>query len=255
MRHRTCRILTLVVALLSISMSVGAQETEETPVYVESELTQTEEKELKKWMDKDQEWKDWCEKWCNKALRHEAITKIRPRPEPPAWLSERCANHLFLVDELLTQACTRLREITEDFKVANVRNEIEAEQKKKEAQERINFLEKIHFGSGWPVIRDVESFNNFALLAVHYSVRTVGRWEANSPGFILLNIANPGEEKKMKFGTYISVGFKWREVRFLGRPYVLHFNMVNAWTSGSVGESLGFQETLSLAGLSITLKK
>jgi hypothetical protein len=159
------------------------------------------------------------------------------------------------VDELLTQACTLLGEITEDFKVANVRNEIEAEQKKKEAQERISFVEKIHFGSGWPVIRDVDSFNNFALLAVHYSLRTVGRWEANSPGFILLNIANPGEEKKIKSGTYISVGFKWREVRFLGRPYVLHFNMVNAWTSGSVGESLGFQETLSLAGLSMTLKK
>lgn len=255
MRHRTCRILTLVVAFLSISLSVGAQETEEKTVYVEIELTQTEEKELKKWMDKDQDWKDWCEKWCNKALRHEAITRIRPRPEPPVWLSERCANHLFLVDELLSQACTLLGEITEDFKVANVRNEIEAAQKKKEAPERINFLEKIHFGSGWPVIRDVESFNNFALLAVHYSLRTVGRWEANSPGFILLNIARPGEEKRMKFGTYISVGFKWREVRLLGRPYVLHFNMVNAWTSGSVGESLGFQETLSLAGLSITLKK
>src|SRR6185503_9020281 len=79
LRHRTCRILTLVVAFLSISISVGAQETEEKTVYVETELTQTEEKELKKWMDKDQDWKDWCDKWCNKALRHEAITRIRPR--------------------------------------------------------------------------------------------------------------------------------------------------------------------------------
>lgn len=255
MQHRTCRILTLLVVLLSISISVGAQETEEKTVYVENELTQAEQTELKTWMDKDQDWKDWCDKWCNKALRYEAITRIRPRPEPPAWLSERCANHLFLVDELLAQACTLLGEITEDFKVASVRNAIEAEQKKKEAQERTHFLEKVHFGSGWPVIRDVHSLNNFALLAVHYSVRTVGRWEANSPGFILLNIANPGEDKKLKFGTYISVGFRWREVRFLNRPYVLHFNLVNAWTSGSVGESLGLQETLSLAGLSITLKK
>ncbi len=245
MNFRKLTALFFSVLLLVISNSVYAQDTQDI---IEVKLTAKQIQEINKWMKTDKDWQKWNKSWGNRAY-----IKIKHRPDPPVWLPDKCEK--FFEDEvLLTQACDLLGEI-KDYTSSYIRRNMIAERNQKEAPIKTTFIERIHFGGGWPLVRDVHSFKYGGIFESHVSVANIGRLEINLPGVIILSLPDLNGVRGIRFGTHVGLGFRLMNFNMPGskQTYVLHMNIAKAWANENIG-GFGFQNQLSLAGLSVTLK-
>jgi hypothetical protein len=234
-------IIGLVASLPGLSYG---QENRET---TESSLTKDQVKELKNWMKKDSDYLKWYGVWGNRA-----IVKRRLRPDPPVWLKEKCDG--LQLSELLINACHVLKQRDEDSEVARIRATIALERQGKEKPTNTKFYQRVHFGGGWPlVIMNIDGLKYGGLFETHVSIINAGKVEVNLPGLIILSMPNSRGGREIKIAPDITLGVRLTDFHVPGmrQQFVLHFNISNAWEN--LGTP-GFENRLSLADLSITVK-
>ena len=208
--------------------------------------------ELEKWMKEDAKYLKWYKQHGNKARR----VKARHRPEPPVWLEAECLG-LIGGEGILVDACALLREIREGAQLTKTRETIENQRQQKEAPKNTAWYERIHFGGGWPIVSNLKHAKYGAIVETHVSIVDVGRFEINLPGIMFLSVPDRYGKRVLKQATHIGVSLKLRTFTFPGtkRKFLAHLNMSKAkildgWSSG-----FAEAESLSLMGLSFTVKK
>ena len=239
-------VIGLALVMTAIPRSAPAQDAQAT---LDVPFTAAQMSELKKWMADDADWEKWNNRWANRIAGH----KRRQRPEPPPWLAGECAQ-LLGGEGLLVRACAHLKEISEDFAAARVRQTMTAQRQRHE-EPKSRFIERVHFGGGWPLMQ-TGGFKYGALLESHVSIMNMGRVEVNLPGIMILSLPDGSGGREVKFGTDVSLSFRLGDFRVPGirQAYVLHLNLANAWTDAD-GAGFGLASRASLMGLSVTLKK
>jgi len=199
-------------------------------------------------MADDAKWEKWNQRWGNRVLSH----PVRHRPPPPTWLAGECAQ-LLSGEGLLVDACARLKEISEDPNTTYIRRARAADRNQQEGA-KTRFIERVHFGGGWPLMQ-VGGLKYGALFESHISVTQLDRLEINLPGIVILSMPGTDGRRTLQFGTDVSLSFRLGDFRAPGfnQAFVLHLNVANAWSSVGTA-AFGFDNRVSLAGLSVTFK-
>lgn len=247
MAHRHSAVVVLCLAVVAAVPGLARGQDSQAPLDVP--FTAAQMSELKKWMSDDADWEKWNKRWENRIVGH----KVRHRPEPPPWLAGECAQ-LLGGEGLLVQACGHLKDISEDFTTARIRQTMTAQRLRHE-EPKTRFIERVHIGGGWPLMQ-TGAFKYGALLESHVSIMNVGRAEINLPGIMVLSLPDGNGGRAIKFGTDVSMSFRLGDFRVPGvkQAYVLHINIANAFAD-TEGAGFGFSSRASLMGLSVTLKK
>jgi hypothetical protein len=244
--HRHLLVISLIMAVLATIP--GSARAQDSQTATEIRFTEKQVSELKTWMSEDAKWEKWNKQWGNKVLSH----PVRHRPAPPAWLAEECSQ-LIGGEGLLVQACSHLKEISEDSNTAYIRKAMAAQRKQQESS-KTRFIERVHFGAGWPLMQ-VGAFKYGGLFESHVSIAHLGRVGFNLPGILILSMPDGNGGRLVKLGTDVTLSFRLGNFRVPGvrQAYVLHLNIANAWTDASAA-ALGFENRTSLVGLSVTIK-
>ena len=143
--HRHLPVISLIMAVLAAIP--GSARAQDSQTATEIRFTEKQASELKTWISEDAKWEKWNKQWGNKVLSH----PVRHRPAPPAWLAEECSQ-LIGGEGLLVQACSHLKEISEDSNTAYIRKAMAAQRKQQESS-KTRFIERVHFGAGWPLMQ------------------------------------------------------------------------------------------------------
>ncbi len=241
----------LLATLLSIAVlaaTPGSARGQDAQAKADVQFTAEQMSELKKWLSDNAKWEKWNKRWGNTVLPH----PVRHRPAAPAWLEEECSQ-LIGGEGLLVQACSHLKDISEDRNTAAIRQATAAQRKQQEGF-KTRFIERVHVGAGWPLMQ-VGGFTYGALLESHVSITNLGRIEINLPGIMILSVPDENGHRVVKFGTDLTLSFRLGEFQVPGikQRYVLHMNIANAWT-GVGSPAFGFDSRASLIGLSVTIK-
>lgn len=238
------RLLLTILILLSSSTGVEAQD----GILVEEGLSEPQIKEIKDWLKDDSKWVKDDKRFQTAWIRGARKRNVRPRPAPPEWLSDRCAG-LTIGPVIIMEACQKLKEARSDPGVSEIRDKVVEQIQQHEAPTTKTFFERIHFGGGWIMVRDLKSFRNGAIFETHFSIFTKGRFEVNSPGLTLLTEINEERKRITKFAPDFGVSVRVREFEAPGRNgerWILYWNMVNVWQMTSLGP-----QRSGLAGFSI----
>ena len=208
--------------------------------------------ELEHWMKEDAKYLKWYKQFGNKAHRG----KLRYRPEPPVWLEAECLG-LIGGEGLLVKACALLREIQEGAQLTTARKAIDAQRQQNEAPKNTKWYEKIHIGGGWPIVSDLKQAKYGAILETHVSIVDIGRFEINLPGIMFLSVPDRHGKRVLKQATHIGVSLKLKTFTFPGtkQKYLAHLNMSKARIMDGWSKGFAATESLSLMGLSFTIKK
>lgn len=221
----------------------------------EQKLSSASLEELKKWLKDDAKYEKWYKLYGNKALQG----KLHHRPEPPVWLEAECLG-LIGGEGILVKACTLYVEIHEGAGLTKIRKTLEEERKQKEAPSNTKWYERVHLGGGWSIVSNVGQAKYGAVVETHVSIVGVGRFEINLPGIMFLSLPNMADKhgrRILKQATDLGISLKLKTFTFPGskQQYIAHFNVSNAKVMNGWFSGFAEQDTLTLAGLSFTLKK
>lgn len=221
---------------------------------VESEDVQERRQDLTRWMDEFAAWKKWRDQWQNRiepGFFH--VRERRPRPDPPGWLFNRCADAPD-ADDTLGAACQALAEWSDDA-AAQVRRQAAATQPAKETPPpNTQWWEHLHVDTLW--ILPQPGARVYGVIGVHATIEIAGRLQIFvAPGAILMNLPAPSGTREWKPATDWGFAIRLFDFRLPGtrRRATLHANVAKAWVLA--GPTALGKTTLDLAGLSMTLKK
>ena len=245
------------ITALNVSLSeVSAQEAPVRPLdsrpVLQGILQPFQSIERDNWVRDYLAWKKWNQRWFNKI----SLGKRKKRPQPPVWLESHCSQLLENSSQLI-MACDLLKEYLEDYKTRALRQRINIERVRKEAPTKTMFFERIHLDGLWPIL-DASSYSYGGVAGIHVSLIDIGRVGIfGAPGVMLLSLPDEKGGRKLKIGVDYGISVRLFDFQppHTKRLYVLHFNFANVWTTPSNSLGVGFQERLSIAGFSVTLKK
>lgn len=224
--------------------------------YVDSNLMGSE---LAQWVSDYQTWAKWDKYWFNRIARDNygnVARERRVRPKPPAWLGGECAG-LLEGEELLAKACKLWQEYLEDYLAVHLRQETAAVAVAEEAITKTVFWERVHVDALWP-ITNTGAFKYGGLVGIHLTLIDLGRLELfGLPGFMLMSLPDGRGGRQLKPGADLGLSVRLIDFRAprAKQLYSLHLNLANVWTSVDSGFGFGLKAQMSIAGLSITLKK
>ncbi len=240
----------IVLSVFSLLVCARPVHGQELGSWTEVRLTVQQMNELKAWLNADADWQTWHEQWGNHAR-----VKQRNRPEAPDWLAAECVD-LIGGEGVLFRGCRLLENIRRESMGLQARR-VTSAQVLLETRKKTSFIERIHVGGGWPLIMDANALKYGAIIETHVSILSLGRLEMNLPGVVLLSVPDEKGQRTVRPGTDVGVSLKVSEFRFLGtqKTGILYMNLSNAWISAQATNGFGYQQRLSLVGLSVTMKK
>jgi hypothetical protein len=222
------------------------------------QLAQLEERmrELQQWIGDYTKWKVWRDKWLSKrepGLMHSRRDR-RPRPEPPAWLPQDCAE-VAQARGVLVTGCALLAEARDDYAAEQIRSQTAAAVTQREAPTKTLWWEHVHLDAMWPMMQAGSSV--FGVIGMHATVDVAGRFQVFvAPGAIVLNI--PTETSTREWRPATDFGFAYRLFTFQfphsHRRANVHFNFAKVWVLGNVG-NLGLRTAVDLGGFSVTFQR
>jgi hypothetical protein len=219
-------------------------------------LTETQRMaELQKWVQDYSDWRQWSEKWQNKTESGWLAARQRKaRPDPPEWLAEDCEG---AADEpgFFSDACRLFAEWRDDPAAAVLRDNLNAERKRLEAQAKSNWWRHVHYDGFWPMTQS-SSGGAIGVFGVHATMDVVGGFQVFvTPGAMLMRLPTPNGGQEWRPAPVWGVSYRLLNFRLPGtqKAASLHANLVRAWVSMNVGNVRG-NTTVNLAGFSISLK-
>jgi hypothetical protein len=211
--------------------------------------------ELKRWMQAFTEWQKWWAEWGNRRERglFTATRDRREKPDPPAWLPNRCATVIDDTDPLMP-ACALLAEWNEDIVAAQVRQARAASTARKEDTSKTIWWEHIHVDVLWPATQWQSGV--YGVVGIHTATTIRGRLQVFiAPGAMLLNVPARDGSRVWKLATNYGMGYRLLDFTLPGgREAVLHVNLAKAWVVSGTSD-LVTRRSMDFAGFSITLKK
>jgi hypothetical protein len=210
--------------------------------------------ELEKWIHDFTEWKTWMNRWGNRREPgwFSDFSKRRQRPDPPAWLFDRCGAGL---DDTraMAEACTLLTEWRADAATAQVTNARAAANARKEESDKTIWWEHVHLDVAWPAMQSGVSY--FGVIGMHATTSVRGRLEIFvAPGAMLLNVPTRNGARAWKVAANYGIAYRLGEFGFPGnRRALLHVNLAKAWLL-SAGPDVPTKST-DFVGFSVTFKK
>ena len=210
--------------------------------------------ELKTWVEAFTKWQEWAAQWTGRR-QPGWFTGFRDRPEkpdPPAWLAERCSFRSGDDSELLLRACGLLVEWREDYATAQTRAARDLARIEKPA--KTVWWEHVHMELLWPAMQWQSS--TYAVVGMHTATTVKGRLQVFlTPGAMLLNLPTRYGTRTWKFATNYGAGWRLFDFTFPGqRPASLHVNLAKAWVLSDVSDVVTGQ-TMDFVGFSITFNK
>ena len=219
------------------------------------ELSPAEATELERWMRDFDEWKKWWAEWANRP-EPGLFTSSRPRrekPQPPDWLSARCAALVIDADPL-RRACALVAEWRQDNAALLSRQVRAAVAQMKEDGTKTIWWEHIHVDVLWPATQvrtDV-----YGVIGAHTSMTVRGRLQVFlAPGVMLLNLPAMDGTRVWKVATNYGIGYRLFDFTFPGdRRASLHLNLAKSWLVSDTCDLL-VARNLDFVGLSMTFKR
>ena len=212
--------------------------------------------ELARWIRAFEKWDKWDQQWLNtlEPARHGGYLDRKTMPLPPAWLDSTCVA-LIEADPLLEKGCALLRQSHETLAQTYLRRHRQAAIDAHEKPTHTNFLEHVHFDSGW--IMPQSNARAFAPVGTHVSVMVGDRFELFLlPGVLFVRAPSAASGNMEWFAAY-DYGFGVRLAKFqipgVGQPMVLHFNVARAWIAETTAAGR-MPYTIDLVGFSLTFK-
>jgi hypothetical protein len=210
--------------------------------------------EVERWMDEYTNWMEWSAKWNNKR-EPGLLTTYRdrqPRPDPPAWLPDRC-DAVVDDNDPLAPACTLLVQWQHnDATVQGAAQAVATAQK--EDERKTIWWEHIHADVLWPAMQWQASI--YGVVGVHAATTVKGRFQIFvAPGAMLLTLPGRNGGRVWKFATNYGIGYRLADVPFPGdRQAVLHVNLAKAWLLSDITDVVASRST-DFVGFSLTFKK
>lgn len=211
------------------------------------------EDELKQWVHDFSEWKNWAARWGNR--REPSLfsgwRERRPRPNPPAWLFERCSD--FEQTGPLVVGCTLLAEWGTDYATAQAATARVAGSLSQEDDHRLTWWEHVHMDMLWPAMQAGASL--YGVLGMHVTTAVRGRLQVFvAPGVMMLNVPTRSGARAWKAAANYGIAYSLFDFRFPGnRQAQLHVNLAKAWLLDA-GPDVTTKST-DFVGFSMTFKK
>ena len=210
--------------------------------------------ELKAWVEAFTKWQEWAAQWSGRRQPglFTASRDRREKPDPPAWLAERCNLRSDDDSDLLLRACQLLVEWREDYATAQTRAARDLARIENPAKKV--WWEHVHMDLMWPAIQWQSS--TYAVVGMHTATTIKGRLQIFlTPGAMLLNLPTHYGNRTWKFATNYGVGWHLFHFTFPGRrPASLHVNLAKAWVLSDVSD-VATGQTLDFVGFSVTFNK
>jgi hypothetical protein len=211
--------------------------------------------ELERWMDDFAEWQEWATEWGNRT-EPGWLSRSRDRrqkPEPPAWLADRCAA-IFDEMDLLQPACLQLAEWKEDHLTAEERRARVVAATQQEEVHKTVWWEHIHMDLLWPATR--AQSKAYGVVGIHTATTVRGRLQVFvAPGAMLVNLPARNGTRIWKVAANYGIGYRLFDFRFLGnRRAVLHLNAAKAWIVSDVSDVVTGR-SMDFVGFSIGFNK
>ena len=212
--------------------------------------------ELTQWMDAFLEYQTWAAEWRGRRERG-WLTRFRDRktkPDPPAWLDERC-EAVFDDEDILRPACVLLADWKSDGNAA-ARSQLAgaAPIAPAEKSDKIVWWEHLHIDALWPALQWQSSV--YGIVGTHATATIRGRWQVFlGPGTMLLNLPARGGGRVWKLAANYGVGYRLFEFTFPGgRPAVLHVNLAKAYLLSDPADA-ATGRTMDFVGFSMTFNR
>jgi len=210
--------------------------------------------ELKAWVEAFTKWQEWAAQWTGRRQPgvFTASRDRREKPDPPAWLAERCTLRSDDDSELLLRACRLLVEWREDYATAQTR--AARDRARVENPPKTVWWEHVHMDVLWPAMQWQSS--TYAVVGMHTTTTVKGRLQVFlTPGAMLLNLPARYGNRTWKFATNYGVGWRLSDFTFPGqRPASLHVNLAKAWVLSDVSD-VATGRTMDFVGFSLTFNK
>lgn len=211
--------------------------------------------EVARWIDEFYEWKEWYAQWGNRRERgwFTSYRQRRPKPEPPAWLPDRCETVVDEGDPLLL-ACSMLAEFNDNDPNSPLRNATVKTVSQGEDTGKTTWWTHIHMDVLWPAMQVQSSV--YGVIGIHTATTVKGRMEIFlAPGAMLLNLPSLNGNRTWKFATNYGFGYRLLDFTFPGnRQAVLHANFAKAWLMSDISDVVSGR-TMDFVGFSITFKR
>jgi hypothetical protein len=239
--------------LLPAQAIAAAQQPSPAPVLTPFDSAEREA-ELKRWVEEFTGWKNWNALWGNRRQPgwFSSSRTRRQRPDPPAWLLDRCVDPVD-DDDVLSEGCTLLAEWGADLGTAQVANTRAAASASQEEEPRTRFWEHLHLDVLWPAMQSGSSL--YGVVGMHATTSVKGRFQIFvAPGIMLLNVPTRNGGRAWKAAANYGIAYRLFDFSFPGgRQALLHLNLAKAWLL-SAGPDVSTSST-DFVGFSITFKK
>jgi hypothetical protein len=209
--------------------------------------------QLEKWIAEFSSWKNWAGTWGNRPEPgwFSGSRARRPRPDPPVWLFQECAD---VAPDGRDEACQLLAEWTAGSLAATQTPGAQIVSAAAEDTDKITWWEHVHLDGGWPALQS--GVGIYGVLGMHATATVRGRLEVFiAPGAMLLNVPTVDGGRAWRIATNYGIAYRLGEFTIPGTSRLanLHLNLAKAWLF-SAGASVQTRST-DFAGLSITFKK
>jgi len=210
--------------------------------------------ELKAWVEAFTRWQEWAAQWAGKRQPgwFTGFRDRRDKPEPPAWLLDRCAVAGDDESDLLLHACGLLVDWRDDYGTAQAR--LARDLARIEKTTKTVWWEHVHLDVLWPAMQWQSRI--YGVVGMH-TTTTIGRrlQVFITPGAMLLNVPSRDGGRTWKFATNYGIGFRLFDFTWPGqRRATLHGNLAKAWVLSGLADAVSGR-TMDFAGFSLTFNR
>ena len=220
-----------------------------------SGLGEDRTEELNRWMDDFLEWTTWSAEWTNRRERG-WFTRFRERkekPDPPAWLDDRCAVVIDDADQL-TVACGLLADWKQDTPAQLRQSVTTAALTQQESADHTTWWEHLHLDLLWPAVQAQTGI--YGVVGTHATTTVKGRLQVFlAPGVMFVNLPARDGSRVWKIAANYGIGYRLFGFTFPGnRQAELHVNLAKAYLLSDIGD-VATGRTVDFAGFSITFTR
>ncbi len=250
--------IVLVVLLTLGALPASAQKLE---LVLEPEFEQRYD-ELTAWLKEYEEWEKWFEVWGNRVAHSfddRPLWERKKRPEPPAWLEERCQDD-WADDSRLADACYILRHWEgEPLRILLRRDPAKVASIGK-ADDRIvksSFFHRIHLTGLWAEAR-YPATPAYGIVGMQVGVFETGRFTLPAVGVMLVATADGEGGHAWQPATTFGFGYRIGDVvpPLIARQVSVHINVATVHVRGGrAREAVPGVGSVTLFGLSVSARR
>jgi hypothetical protein len=211
--------------------------------------------ELQRWIEDFTAWQAWFVKWKSRPQPgwFTSSRDRRQKPEPPAWLPERCLG-VFDEADSLVDACALLADWREEQGPARVRQLRAAAAGNGEEPAKTTWWKHVHVDLLWPAMQ--WSSSTYGVIGLHLATPVGGRLQVfTAPGAILLNLPTRSGARVWKVAANYGIGYKVLTFTLPGgRPASLHVNLAKTWLLSDSVDLISGRST-DFVGFSLTFDR